>query len=58
MGDAAGADVLADEPGPGDPEPAPGWLAGSEGDATAVVAGQVADAPIGLPGPGVTGATW
>ena len=57
MGDAAGADVLADEPGPGDPEPAPGWPAGSEGD-VAVVAGQVAVAPIGLPVPGVTGATW
>ena len=57
MGDAAGADAVADEPGPGDPEPAPGRAAGSEGD-VAVVAGQVADAPIGLPGPGVTGAAW
>ena len=56
MGDAAGADALADEPGLGDPEPAPGWP-GSEGD-VAVVAGQLAAAPIGLPGPGVTGATW
>jgi len=56
VGDAAGADALADEPGPGDPEPAPGWPAGSDGDA-AVVAGQVAVAPIGFPGPGVTGAT-
>jgi hypothetical protein len=58
VGDAAGADALADEPGSGDPEPAPGWPAESDGDAAAVVAGQVAVAPIGLPEPGVTGAAW